>query len=87
MFALHIDMNFAAFKKEALKRLLKIAASVGYDTIVWEIENKVQLETLGSAVHPDALSKADFRVISGRNIPNVERNPQAPYGRIYISEL
>ena len=61
MFALHIDMNFAAFKKEALKRLLKIAASVGYDTIVWEIENKVQLETLGSAVHPDALSKTDFR--------------------------
>ena len=61
MFALHIDMNFAAFKKEALKHLLNLAAAVGYDTIVWEIENKVQLETLGSAVHPGALSKTDFR--------------------------
>ena len=61
MFALHIDMNFAAFRKETLKHLLNLAAEVGYDTIVWEIENKVQLETLGSAVHPDALTKAEFR--------------------------
>ena len=61
MFALHIDMNFAAFKKETLKQILNLAASLGYDTIVWEIENKVRLENLGSAVHPEALSKAEFR--------------------------
>ena len=61
MFAFHFDMNFAAFRKENLKQLLKTVAAVGFDTIVWEIEDKVRLDTLGSAVHPDALSKADFR--------------------------
>ena len=44
MFAFHFDMNFAAFRKENLKLLLKTAAAVGFDTIVWEIEDKVRLD-------------------------------------------
>ena len=61
MFILHIDMNFAAFRLETLRNLLNTAAAVGFDTILWEIEDKVRLDSLGCAVHPDALSKDEFR--------------------------
>ncbi len=57
----HIDMNVGHFSAAYLKRWLKVLALLGYDTIVWEVENMVRWETCPECVAPDAMSKDEFR--------------------------
>ena len=61
VYIFHIDMNFSAYRPAFLKELLQQAAHIGFDTVLWEIEDKVALDSLGSSVHPDAMSKAAFK--------------------------
>ncbi len=59
----HIDMNISQFTGPYLKKELKRLAALGYDTIIWEVENNIQWETCPECVSPDAFSKAEFKEI------------------------
>jgi hexosaminidase len=59
----HIDMNISQFTGPYLKKELKRLADLGYDTIIWEVENNIQWETCPECVSPDAFSKAEFKDI------------------------
>lgn len=59
----HIDMNIAQFTGPYLKKELKRLAGLGYDTIIWEVENNIRWETCPECVSPDAFSKAEFKEI------------------------
>lgn len=61
MIGFHVDMNTAQFKREYLEKWLKQLADMGYDTILWEVENNIQWETCPECVSPDAFSKAEFK--------------------------
>lgn len=41
----HIDMNISQFKGNYLKQELKMLADLGYNTIIWEVENNIKWET------------------------------------------
>ncbi len=57
----HIDMNIAAYRGDYLKRELKRLAGLGYDTIIWEVENNIRWTTCPECVSPDAFTKEEFR--------------------------
>lgn len=59
----HIDMNNAQFTGEYLKKWLKRLTELGYDTIIWEVENNIAWETCPQCVSPDAFTKDEFREI------------------------
>ncbi len=63
MRAFHIDMNVAQFTRLYLERWLRELAGLGYDTIVWEVENNIRWESCPECVSPDAFSKEEFRDI------------------------
>ena len=56
-------MNISQFTGPYLKKELKMLADLGYDTIIWEVENNIQWETCPECVSPDAFSKAEFKEI------------------------
>jgi Glycosyl hydrolase family 20, catalytic domain len=59
----HIDMNIAQFRGEYLKEELKALAGLGYNTIIWEVENNIRWETCPECVAPDAFTKEEFKDI------------------------
>ena len=59
----HIDMNIAQFQGSYLKKKLKDLADLGYNTIIWEVENNIRWETCPECVSPDAFTKAEFKDI------------------------
>lgn len=59
----HIDMNIAQFRGDYLRKELQRLAGLGYDAIIWEIENNIRWETCPECVSPDAFTKAEFRDI------------------------
>jgi hypothetical protein len=59
----HIDMNISQFTGPYLKKELKRLADLGYDTIIWEVENNIKWETCPECVSPDAFTKAEFKEI------------------------
>jgi hypothetical protein len=59
----HIDMNIAQFRGEYLKERLKRLAELGYNTIIWEVENNIRWETCPECVAPDAFTKEEFKEI------------------------
>jgi len=59
----HIDMNIAQFRGSYLKNELKALAAMGYNAILWEVENNIRWETCPECVSPDAFSKAEFKDI------------------------
>ena len=63
MVGFHIDMNMAQYRADYLKRWLTELAGRGYNTIIWELEDGVEWETVPEARQPDALTKAAFREI------------------------
>ena len=56
----HIDMNISQFRSAYLKKELKVLAELGYNTIVWEVENNIRWETCPECVSPDAFTKVEF---------------------------
>jgi len=57
----HIDMNIAQFRGEYLKERMKLLAGLGYNTILWEVENNIRWETCPECVAPEAFTKEEFR--------------------------
>ncbi|MCD4824134.1 MAG: family 20 glycosylhydrolase [Phycisphaerae bacterium] len=60
MIAFHIDMNIAQFTRPYLEKWLRDLSRLGYDTIIWEVENNIAWETCPECVSPDAFSKEEF---------------------------
>ncbi len=63
MLAIHIDFNCESLSHETVSTLLRFAASCGYDSVLWEVEDMVQWETCPECVSRDAFTKAEFREI------------------------
>ena len=61
MIGFHIDMNVHQFTGAYLEKWLKELAALGYDTIIWEVENNIAWETCPECVSPDAFSKEEFK--------------------------
>ncbi len=61
MVGFHIDMNMAQYRADYLKRWLTELAGRGFNTIIWELEDGVEWQTVPEARQPDALTKAQFR--------------------------
>ena len=59
----HIDLNFVCLKPEYLRQWLRDLAGMGYNAILWELEDKVRWESCPDAIWPEAMSKAEFRQI------------------------
>ena len=59
----HIDMNIAQFTREYLEKWLAQLALLGYDTVIWEVENNIKWRSCPECVSPDAFSKDQFRQI------------------------
>lgn len=63
MLVFHIDFNTVSLKRETVSSLLHFAAACGYDSILWEVEDKVRWDTCPECVHREAFSKDEFREI------------------------
>jgi hypothetical protein len=61
MLIYHMDFNFASLRYEFVKELLDKVASLGYDSILWELENQVRWDSCPECALPDSWSKAQFR--------------------------
>lgn len=59
----HMDMNHVSLREDYLRKWLKRVADMGYNAILWELEDKVRWETCAQAVWPEAMSKDRFRSI------------------------
>ncbi len=59
----HVDLNFVNLRPGHIQRWLKIVAEMGYNAILWEVEDKVAWERCSKAVWPEAMSKAEFRAL------------------------
>jgi len=59
----HIDMNIAQFTRPYLEQWLRRLAGLGYDTIVWEVENNIQWRTVPECAAPEAFSPEEFKQI------------------------
>lgn len=63
MIGFHVDMNMAQFRRDYLEKWLKKLARIGYDTILWEVEDNIKWETCPECASPDAFAKDEFREI------------------------
>ena len=59
----HIDLNFSCLREDYLRKWLKKIADAGYNAILWEIEDKVRLDTCPECMWPEAYSKETFKDI------------------------
>lgn len=57
----HIDMNFVCLKEDYIRKWLRTLAGMGYNAILWEVEDKVQWKTCPECVWPEAMPKETFR--------------------------
>lgn len=60
---LHLDFNTIQMKKDAVVGCLREAAGMGYNAVLWEVENKVRWETCPECVDPEAFTKDEFRQV------------------------
>ena len=58
----HLDFNTVQMRHETISRILREVSSLGYNAILWEIEDKVRWESVEVA-HPEAFTKEEFRAI------------------------
>ncbi len=59
----HLDFNYSCLREDYLCKWLKKISDAGYNAVLWEIEDKVQLETCSRCVYPEAYTKEQFRNI------------------------
>ncbi len=59
----HIDLNSVALKESYIRKWLKKAAGMGYNAVLWEVEDKIKWETCPECVSPEAFSKKTFKEI------------------------
>ena len=58
---LHVDFNTAQLRRETVVDMLHEAAQSGYNAVLWEIEDKVKLDSLPGVPVEEAFSKDEFR--------------------------
>lgn len=63
LLVLHMDMNSIRMRRDAIVDHLREASSMGYNAVLWEVEDKIKWETCPECVHPEAFSKREFREI------------------------
>lgn len=63
--AFHLDMKVAQYRPDYLALLFSKLRDAGYSHVLFEIENKVRLECLGTAAGCEAFSKEEFAAILG----------------------
>ena len=56
----HLDFNYVNLQKDYIKNWLHILSDLGYNAILWEIEDKVRWENCPECVWPEAMSKKEF---------------------------
>jgi hypothetical protein len=59
----HIDLNFSCLREDYLRKWLKKIADAGYNAILWEIEDKVRLDSCPECIWPEAFTKEEFKDI------------------------
>ena len=59
----HVDLNFVNINPDYLRTWLRRLADMGFNAVLWEVEDKVQWETCRDAAVSDAMSKHEFRSI------------------------
>ena len=59
----HIDMNFVNLRQDYLRQWLEKLAKMGYNAILWELEDKVRWETCPECVWPEAMDKGEFKAL------------------------
>jgi len=57
----HIDLNFVNLRLDYLRSRLEKIACMGYNAVLWELEDKIEWESCPECVHPEAMSKMQFR--------------------------
>lgn len=57
----HLDFNSVSLKKDYIELWLKKASDMGYNAVLWEIEDDVKWETYPECSSPDAFSKSEFK--------------------------
>lgn len=57
----HLDFNYVALRPDYIRDWLQRLKAMGFNAILWELEDKVQWETCPECVWPEALSKRAFR--------------------------
>lgn len=60
MIGFHIDMNVAQFRGDYLRGWLKRLSELGYDTIIWELENNIRWNTCPECSSEDAFTVEEF---------------------------
>ncbi len=63
MIGFHIDMNVARFRGDYLREWLRELSRLGYDTIIWEVENNVRWRTCPECASVEAFTVDEFRDI------------------------
>lgn len=61
MLIFHLDFNFAKLRSEFVRKLLKQVAELGYDAVLWELEDAVAWDSCPECATPDSWSKDEFR--------------------------
>jgi len=56
----HLDLNSVSLDEQYIRKWLKLAADMGYNAVLWEVEDEIRWETCPECVSPDALSKDSF---------------------------
>lgn len=59
----HLDFNSVSLRKDYLLKWINKASEMGYNSILWEIEDEVQWETCPECVSEDAFTKNEFKEI------------------------
>jgi hypothetical protein len=59
----HIDLNSVSLREDYIRKWLRNAAEMGYNAVLWEVEDKIQWETCPECVNPDAFTKEIFRTL------------------------
>ncbi|MCK5844761.1 MAG: family 20 glycosylhydrolase, partial [Victivallales bacterium] len=57
----HMDFNFVCLRPEYQREWLKHIAEMGFNAILWELEDKIRWETCPECVWPEAMGKEDFK--------------------------
>ena len=60
---LHLDFNSIQMKRDAVVSHLRTAAALGYNAVLWEVEDKIRWETCPECVHAEAFAKDEFRSV------------------------
>ena len=56
----HLDFNFVSLREGFVRELLAHVAAMGYDAVLWELENQVVWETCPECATPESWSQSRF---------------------------